>query len=385
MHVGIIRRKYNPTGGAEKIIQRILSCLADFEDIRNVSILASEWPNADIAKGDQFGCKFKFVKIKERGGWRYQKQRNFLDDVSAAIRLNPSMNIIQSHERLPGCDIFRAGDGVHMAWLNRLQRERSAFRGFLLGMDPYHELIRKNELLMAKDPKTMFVANSPLARREIQEFLEVPDHRVVTITNSIDTSKWGSISRTEASRVEAKSLLSMNPERPCVVFVGSGFDRKGLAPLIRAVGMSTDYQLLVLGSDKSENRYKALAERVAPGRVFFAGPLTPFGPPLMAADVFCLPSLYDSFSNAALESIAAGIPVVITEDTGLADYIAREGGGVICTRQPESILWSLQYCVENSAILSTQARTLAQSFDHSLTAGMWLDLYKRIASSRANP
>lgn len=384
MHLAIVRRKYNPFGGAEKVIGRILLSLKKAGLISKVTVVSSEWPDFKEGSRDEPTFEFERLKVAPRGLGRFQRQKYFFHDVAKITKQVSSIDILQTHERLPGCDVFRAGDGVHRAWLTRLQREKGRLRNYFLNFDPYHDLICRNEVEMAKDPDTIFVANSPLARRDIQEFLEVPDHRVVTIPNSIDPHRWGSTSRTEASRVKAKRELSLDPEKPCVLFVGSGFDRKGLAPLIRAIGMSLDLQLLVIGGDKSANRFKAMAQKLAPGRVIFEGERSPFGSPLTAADVFCLPSLYDSFSNAALEALAASVPIVVTEDTGLANFISAEGGGAICTREPESIIAAVRHCLANSANLSKAAGALAQKFSHEKVAQEWINLYTRVVAAKVN-
>ncbi len=40
-----------------------------------------------------------------------------------------------------------------------------------------------------------------------------------------------------------------------------------------------------------------------------------------AADIFILPTLYDPFSNASLEALAAGLPVITTRANGLSEVI----------------------------------------------------------------
>ena len=40
-----------------------------------------------------------------------------------------------------------------------------------------------------------------------------------------------------------------------------------------------------------------------------------------AADIFLLPTIYDPFSNASLEAMAAGLPVITTEGNGFAEVM----------------------------------------------------------------
>ncbi len=60
------------------------------------------------------------------------------------------------------------------------------------------------------------------------------------------------------------------------------------------------------------------------GRVRFVGGVSDVRPFLAAADAFVLPTLYDPFPNAALEAMAAGLPVVTSTKCGAAEVV-REG------------------------------------------------------------
>jgi glycosyltransferase involved in cell wall biosynthesis len=66
-------------------------------------------------------------------------------------------------------------------------------------------------------------------------------------------------------------------------------------------------------------------------RVRFAGPL--FGGAKWAAyrdaDVFVLPSQNENFGNTAAEAVAAGTPVIVTEQCGIAPLLVDEAGLVV--------------------------------------------------------
>jgi glycosyltransferase involved in cell wall biosynthesis len=65
--------------------------------------------------------------------------------------------------------------------------------------------------------------------------------------------------------------------------------------------------------------------------VEFTGPV--FGPAKWAAyrdaDVFVLPSQNENFGNTAAEAVAAGTPVIVTEQCGIAPLLANEAGLVV--------------------------------------------------------
>ena len=382
MHLGLVRYKYNSTGGAERFINRLCSLLAPLERIGRLTVFTASWKRFDGMETSQpISDAVDFVKIPCFGTGRFLRTYSFLHNAGRTVRKFRGM-VVQSHERLPGCSIFRAGDGVHRSWLKRLSLETGGAASHLRGFDPFHRLICRNELSMARDPRTLFVANSPLCKRDLMEHLDVPEGRIFLIPNSIDRSAWTVDADAVQSRMLRKQLLGLDPGKPCVIFVGSDFHRKGLKFLIEAVGMTKDVQLLVLGHDKSSSSFHSLANKHARGRVVFLGPTDHVKSFLEAADVFCLPSLYDSFSNAALEAACMGVPLVVTQSVGISDYLVHHGGGVICERESSSVKYAIETVLGNARQFSQRVLKLSEQFDESHLIGDWLSLYERASQLR---
>ena len=74
--------------------------------------------------------------------------------------------------------------------------------------------------------------------------------------------------------------------------------------------------------------HSIVSERQLERRVTFAGPLyeEEQRAALGLADLFVLPSLNESFGNAAGEAVAAGVPVLLTNTCGIAPLIDRRAG-----------------------------------------------------------
>ena len=113
--------------------------------------------------------------------------------------------------------------------------------------------------------------------------------------------------------------------------MGGDWSRKGLRAAVEAVATPTRngvaLRLWVVGPG-DEPRYRALAGSLGVGdRVAFFGPRADTETYYRAADVFVLPSLYETFSLAAHEAAAAGLPVVGTPVSGVSGLVGARRGG----------------------------------------------------------
>jgi len=111
---------------------------------------------------------------------------------------------------------------------------------------------------------------------------------------------------------------------------------------------------------------------------------------LTSADVFCLPSSYDSFPNAALEALCCGLPIVITDAVGLAEVVRQEKAGAICKKEAKSIALAIEDCWENLSAYSENALKLSKRYDISIANKKWLNLYNQLLEAKrvkaiANP
>jgi glycosyltransferase involved in cell wall biosynthesis len=119
-----------------------------------------------------------------------------------------------------------------------------------------------------------------------------------------------------------------------VLFVGSGFERKGAFEIVEAIKLLPKFQAIIVGQDKKIQQLRNLARG---HKVLITGPQDDIQKYLDASDIFCLPSLYDSLPNAALEALCCGLPIVLTKDVGLAPHIEKNLAGVICKKDKHSI------------------------------------------------
>jgi glycosyltransferase involved in cell wall biosynthesis len=118
-----------------------------------------------------------------------------------------------------------------------------------------------------------------------------------------------------------------------VLFLGRLNWKKGLDRLIGALALVAEARLVIAGHD--EDGYRSVVEALAAargvaGRIVFTGEVggADKSALLRHATVLVLPSYSENFGNVVIEAMAAGCPVIVSQDVGLASMVARCGVGL---------------------------------------------------------
>jgi glycosyltransferase involved in cell wall biosynthesis len=183
---------------------------------------------------------------------------------------------------------------------------------------------------------------------------------------------------------------------PYVLFAAMLHPRKNLEALRQAMaqlgGEGFGQRLVVAGrppadgSDVEANARAAAAD--LPGaaqRVTFLGEVAAADlASLMAgADVYCLPSLYEGFGLTALEAMACGTPVVVSDRGALPEVVGD--AGLVVAPEPDAVAGALRSVLSDpqlAADLGRRGRERAARFTWELTADGWLDVVRAAAGAR---
>src|SRR5829696_2802780 len=162
-----------------------------------------------------------------------------------------------------------------------------------------------------------FVAVSDGVRRELADFY--PDVPCVVAPNGVDHTRFRP---DQAARAGTRKQLGARPSEFVAVFVGGDWARKGVDIAIAAVGeLRRSHDMAVtlwIVGPGDVARYRDLARTEgAEGGVHFLGPRSDTERFYQGADVFVLPSLYETFSMAAVEAAACRLPMVATSRDGV--------------------------------------------------------------------
>ena len=303
-----------------------------------------------------------------------------------AVEKEP-FDIIQSHEKTWRQDVYRAGDGCHREWLEQRKRFLSPLKKLLLPFNPFHRLTLKLEKhLFESGQCRKFIAISQMVKNDILRHYNCPAENISVVYNGVDLNRFHPENKNKY-RQNIRKELGVPQNSTLILFVGSGFERKGLKPLLQATQyfQSEDWRLVVMGKGKW-NKYLSFAPENLRSRIIYREPVPEIEKYYSAADIFALPSIYEPFGNANLEALATGLPVITTRHCGAADIIQHKLNGLI-VENPDSA----KEVAENINILfdlairqpmTQNARTLAEQYSPERNTREMLNTYQDIISTQ---
>ena len=277
-------------------------------------------------------------------------------------------DVVVGFGRLPSQHVLRSGGGTHRGFLERMGQAGGLTRRIWQAISLYHQsllAIEKRQYDAVNSRK--IIAVSEQVKRDIIAQYAVPAEKIVVLYNGVDLSRFQLAKRKEI-RDQIRNRWNIPWDSPLVLFVGSGFRRKGLDHLL-SIWNSPRLDrvfLLVVGADARLGRYQARADVVAPGRIVFAGRQDEIENYYAAADVVALPSLQEAFGNVVLEALAAGLPVLVSRVVGAAEIVRGflSEGIVDLNLEPkkleEKLLWLLEKSKDPCCM--RQARSLAEEY-----------------------
>ena len=330
MQIALIRQRVTATGGAETTLGYLVRGMVAAG--HSVTVYGTDRePEARAALGPSAA----YVRVPVWGGKTLRLISFALNTRRLLKAAGPQVGF--SLERVPGLPVYRAGDGCHREWLARrapyLSSPARAAQNFSL----FHQVMLSLEARLFAHPGLLrVIANSQQVREDIIRLYGVDPARFRLIYNGLDRQRFHPLDPGAAEALRRR--LGTPEDGPVVLFVGSGFERKGLPYLFQAFGSLKDKtsHLWVVGKGNVALYRQAAKGLGVADRVKFWGPVTETAPFYQAATVLALPTLYDPCSNVVLEALACGTPAVTTAANGAAEFITPGENGVILPR-PDDI------------------------------------------------
>ncbi len=333
MKLALIRRQFAATGGAELYLQRLMAALA--AKGHELHLFAENWEEPPS------GAVLHAIAA---GGSRAERPRRFAEAVEQEVAREP-FDCVFSLERTLKQDVYRAGDGVHRVWLERRRQFAPWWSRPFIGGGAFHRNMLRLEAQTFDPANTgRIIVNSEMVRREILEHFRFPEERIHLVRNGVDVERFHG-----GDRSATRKRFGVADDEFLLLFVGSGWRRKGLKHLLAAVAgletMQRDHSAarfsrdLVDAGDDLPNVPKARVRLLvvgkgrppagAPDNIVFAGPMDDVENAYAAADLFVFPPIYEPCSNVVFEALAAGLPVITTRQNGASELIVNDENGTV--------------------------------------------------------
>ena len=309
MKLALIRRQFSATGGAELYVQRLLGALTSAG--HETHLFAEKW------QGQAPGVQFHGIQV---AGSRAERPLLFAKGVKAALQ-QEKFDCVFSLERTLKQGVYRAGDGLHRVWLERRRQFTPWWKRPLVGMGAFHRNMMALEARTFDPANTKrIIVNSEMVRGEIaQHFPTFPQERIHLVRNGVDVQRFQN-----ADRSNARLRFGLRDDDFALVFVGSGWERKGLPWLLQFMAARADdpkLKLLVVTRDRIRGK--------VPPNVILTGPLNDVEAAYAAADVLTFLPIYEPCSNVVTEALATGIPAITTSFNGASELITPGVNGHI--------------------------------------------------------
>jgi UDP-glucose:(heptosyl)LPS alpha-1,3-glucosyltransferase len=308
MKIGVVRQRYVPIGGAERYLDGVIRELVARG--HDVHVFANSWQGASEG--------FQFHRVPMARGTSFLKVLTFALNCRRMVE-REKFDVLFSLERTLKQDVYRAGDGVHREWLRQRSQFTSGLKNLSIRMNPLHNtLLWLERQTFSPECTGRIIANSHRGKREIVEHYGYPAERIDVIHNGVDCNRF----RPPKAKAPSDGVM--------MLFVGTGFERKGLGFCIRVLALlPTHVHLQVIGKG-SISQYEALARSMGVlERVHFSGQNSDMPAAYQRADLLIHPAIYEPFANVCLEALASGLPVITSAANGASEVIEPGKSGAI--------------------------------------------------------
>jgi glycosyltransferase involved in cell wall biosynthesis len=233
----------------------------------------------------------------------------------------------------------------------------------------------------------LILATSKLEASELEED-GVEAQRIRVRPNGIDTDGWLPL----PPRGALRRRLNFPRDAPLVLSLGRITAKKGLFHFAEALATLNGVWGIVAGPDEKDGTLDrllaartrlGLAERLAilPEGLWGRDRLQAFAD----ADAFCLPSATENFGNAAIEAAAIGIPVVITNTCGGAEWLDSQSSRIVPYGDVVLLAKAVREVLQESstrAAAEASAPRLRQALDWDVVVRLQVEIYQEVMAAQ---
>ncbi len=360
MRLALVYHQCVGVGGLERYLLELARRL----DVRGHELLLVTARTDDAVEALGLPCH----TIDLTGVPKWQRQWVFAERVAA---LELPVDLTLGFGRTWKQDAQRAGGGCHACYARRLPWWRRWGRKSRLES-------RLERALYTGGQTRHFVVNAAPVGAQLRREYGVAADRISVIHTPVDTARF-----------HPPATPKPHGGRPVFLFVSSHHRRKGLPVLLRALADVPEAEVWIAGKPlKLADRWRARRRGVS-DRIRSLGQVDDLAPVYREADWFVHPTLYDACANTVLQSMASGLPGIISQADGAHEFIRHGENGWLLSDPTHAgelaalMRAALAVTLEERARLAAAARAtvLPLTWDAHLTR--WEALLERLREEKA--
>ncbi len=228
------------------------------------------------------------------------------------VCLNKRNKFYFSLDRITCPDIYRAGDGVHKVFLTIEDKSK---------INPLHPIYLFLEKRCFNNAKKI-IAISNMVKKDIVGSYKVDEKKISVVYNGIPLKDYDY----NSSFDRISSEFYLKPNQHILLYVGSGFKRKGVEEFLQIISRLESDNILafVVGKDKNIDHYRQLSLKLnINNKVIFTGPRLDVDDFYTISDVFIFPTRYEPFGNVILEAMNFRNAVFTTKQCGGGEILSE--------------------------------------------------------------
>jgi UDP-glucose:(heptosyl)LPS alpha-1,3-glucosyltransferase len=330
MRIALVHMRHARSGGTERYLSQLASFLAGRGD--EVTIVCRshvEAPHPSV--------KFHELRPMSIGGaWRMWAFARAVERWVEAKR--GEHDLVVGLGKTWSHDVMRLGGGVQRTYLELAHEATLGGWKRRLGAGRVKQRIACaiEDRALAPGAARKWICNSGMVRDDVLARFGLPPGDVQVVHNGVELARFEPALRASEGAALRREL-GFGPEELVVLFLGTGYGRKGLDDLLLAFARVAPERprarLVVAGFDSAQNRYERRAEELGiAASCRFLGGRADVARCYAAADLYALPTKYDPFANTTLEALASGLPVVTTATNGASELLVEGRHGSVLPR-----------------------------------------------------
>jgi len=337
MKIAITLLKYNPFGGYERQAAALAEGLAARGD--EVTIFSHTWK-------EQASDRIRFDKVPILQWTPWLRVLSFALMSRLYLRRHEGeFDLVIAFDRTLVMDIYRAGNACHREWIDFRKKHLGLSSRISIALNPLHPVmnwIEKRIFGRIQKNGGYIVGLAPLNSEQIRKHYPVDPERFYVIPSTVDLERFDR-EKNQRYKEDIRNKLGVEDDTLLLLHVGSGFRIKGLISTIRAMPLLLDkgrkVKLVIAGKDRKRTViYKKLCRKLGiEQHVIFLGGVSNIERYHAAADIFVLPSLFETFCISAVEALASGMPVIIGKGAGASSIIEPVGRVIDVPASPEEL------------------------------------------------